>query len=281
MDEPLPAPLAQALEQANAAPNFALWGMLCEDAGCSVTVTDGQGRIVWANDRAMMDYEWHLSVRHPSGTGNQLDPIGKTFAEIIDVPAHVGTDGDPGAQSGIGHERVQVIREIARTGRAVVYESTLRGVRQRVAVRPLPSSESPRFVCFIARRLRATERVEDLVPQDARLVHLKAHDRGPLAVLSDREIQILTLVGEGMSSARIARHLHRSVRTIEGHRNAIAAKLGLAKGKASVDLVRLAIRAGLCEWPDDPDLLQARAPMPQGSHDHAPMPALAPKKLKR
>ena len=62
---------------------------------------------------------------------------------------------------------------------------------------------------------------------------------GPLTA---REREVLQLVGEGSSSPEIARSLHLSVKTVEGHRSRIMAKLNLHD---VAGLVRYAIRTGL------------------------------------
>lgn len=49
----------------------------------------------------------------------------------------------------------------------------------------------------------------------------------PLGALSDRELEVLRLIGKGMKTGDIARTLHRSVHTIEAHRANIKRKLAL------------------------------------------------------
>ena len=49
----------------------------------------------------------------------------------------------------------------------------------------------------------------------------------PLAVLSDRELEVLRLIGRGLRTGEIARALNRSVHTVEAHRANIKRKLGL------------------------------------------------------
>lgn len=65
---------------------------------------------------------------------------------------------------------------------------------------------------------------------------------GPLAILTDREREVLQLVAEGLSSKEIAAQLGTSVKTAEAHRSNLMQKLRINR---SSGLVRLAIREGL------------------------------------
>ncbi len=68
---------------------------------------------------------------------------------------------------------------------------------------------------------------------------------GQLESLSDREMQVLQLLGQGLSTSAIAIALNRSAKTIETHRAALKSKLGLRSG---LELLRYAAR-----WkPDQP-----------------------------
>jgi DNA-binding NarL/FixJ family response regulator len=55
-------------------------------------------------------------------------------------------------------------------------------------------------------------------------------ERSGIDALSDRELQIFELIGEGRSTSEIAKRLHLSIHTIETHREKIRAKLGLRNG---------------------------------------------------
>lgn len=70
----------------------------------------------------------------------------------------------------------------------------------------------------------------------------EARSAPDLAVLTDREREVLSLIGQGMSLSQIAAHLLRSIDTVKSHRRSIAKKLGTAD---RVALVRIAVRAGL------------------------------------
>jgi DNA-binding NarL/FixJ family response regulator len=57
----------------------------------------------------------------------------------------------------------------------------------------------------------------------------------PIELLTDRELEVFRLIGEGRSTRQIAGQLHLSVRTVEAYREYIKAKLGL---KNSTELIQ-------------------------------------------
>jgi DNA-binding NarL/FixJ family response regulator len=61
----------------------------------------------------------------------------------------------------------------------------------------------------------------------------------PVTTLSDRELEVFQLIGQGLSTAEIAAQLKRSVHTIESHRERIRAKLDL---KSAAELIRHAVQ---------------------------------------
>jgi DNA-binding NarL/FixJ family response regulator len=64
-------------------------------------------------------------------------------------------------------------------------------------------------------------------------------DAGPEGKLTDRELEVLRLFGEGWSSDEIAGRLHLSAKTVDVHRANIKQKLGL---KTTPEFQRFAIR---------------------------------------
>jgi DNA-binding NarL/FixJ family response regulator len=68
--------------------------------------------------------------------------------------------------------------------------------------------------------------------------------RSPLEDLSDRELEVLRLIGEGYSTREIAENLHISVKTVETYQGHLKEKLGL---KNSRELFQFAIRAAIRE----------------------------------
>lgn len=66
----------------------------------------------------------------------------------------------------------------------------------------------------------------------------------PLHALTPRELEVLRLIGRGLSRAEIARLLHRSLKTIDSHHTAIMRKLDLHD---RVEVALYAVREGLVE----------------------------------
>ncbi len=56
----------------------------------------------------------------------------------------------------------------------------------------------------------------------------------PIETLSDRELDVFRLIGQGRKTQEIARQLHLSVKTIETYRDRIRQKLKLIDGAALV-----------------------------------------------
>lgn len=64
-------------------------------------------------------------------------------------------------------------------------------------------------------------------------------DQDPVQALSDRELQVFEMIGEGQSTVEIARNLQISPKTVESHRKTIKAKLNTT---TSAQLSRLAFQ---------------------------------------
>jgi len=74
--------------------------------------------------------------------------------------------------------------------------------------------------------------------------HAEAPPATPLESLSAREIEVLRLIGKGLSRGEIGVELSRSAKTIDGHQERLMKKLGVA---SRAELMRFAIREGLVE----------------------------------
>jgi DNA-binding NarL/FixJ family response regulator len=72
----------------------------------------------------------------------------------------------------------------------------------------------------------------------------------PIAELSDRELEVFRLIGEGHSTRRIAEELHLSVKTVESYQAHIKEKLSLKNGR---ELVQRAIQWSVAERAAQPN----------------------------
>ena len=70
----------------------------------------------------------------------------------------------------------------------------------------------------------------------------KAHSTRPVNILSRRELQVLSLVARGYTSAEIAKQICVGVKTIETYRSRLAEKLGL---RTRHDVIRFAVQMGM------------------------------------
>jgi len=68
------------------------------------------------------------------------------------------------------------------------------------------------------------------------------HEPSAFGVLTSREREVLQLMSEGQSTAKIADELHVSVKTVESHRQQLMQKLSIRSVAA---LTKYAIREGL------------------------------------
>jgi DNA-binding NarL/FixJ family response regulator len=66
-----------------------------------------------------------------------------------------------------------------------------------------------------------------------------AHDESPVAGLTDRELEVFRLIGDGRGTRQIAEELHISIKTVESYQAHIKEKLGLRNAR---ELVQTAIQ---------------------------------------
>lgn len=72
-------------------------------------------------------------------------------------------------------------------------------------------------------------------------LHAQYNDLGRLDVLSNRELEVLALMGQGLRPKEIAKRLFRSLSTIENHRDNIGTKLGVKDRSELITMANLAV----------------------------------------
>jgi DNA-binding CsgD family transcriptional regulator len=205
-----------------------LWEALSQDASVQVAVIDADGEVRFANEafaRAVAD-------REPRAV------VGQTLDRLL--------------PEDFAAERLQIIRSVVLGGKPLQLRSIWRGVRQRVFFRPLPAKiDGKRAVLAVIRPEQGAE------PESGgpRVLQARHVDEGPLASVSPRERMVLSLIGQGMSTAQMAQTLGRSAKTIENQRYSLARKLN---ARNRVELARIALRAGLCAQASVPPVERPR-----------------------
>lgn len=197
----------------------ALWSTLIDDSGADVAIMNADGRVLWVKN----PIAW-WSTRTPDA-----EVAGKTLHELFSKE--------------IADERIELIRRAMATGKPIVLYGIWRGVRTRTVIRPLPAmtGTEPR-VLTICRGPVPTDRDRGFRADGGEIVQAKYVDPGQLGKLTPRELEILGMIAQGMTTAAIAKKLFRSRKTVEAHRLSMGAKLGV---RNRVELARIALEAGL------------------------------------
>jgi len=214
----------------------AAWAALIGDSNQGICVLAASGSLRAANE------PWLRVVGREPGL-----PMPTTLSEAL--PEAIANDIERLASDAIG------------AGSARSTQAVLNGVLFTVTARPVQSGEGVPAVLATWHReagLVSAPRFED--PETS------------IDNLTARERDVLRLIGYGLSTADIAKVLHRSVKTIEWHRVALGNKLGVTN---RVELARIAIREGIAGLdplpegvPDDEGTNGTNGTGPNGSNGH-------------
>lgn len=194
-----------------------MWNALIHDSGAAVAVFDAEGWAHYANNVFLR----MAGVR-------TIDELKRLSIEDR-------------LQHDMAEERLAILRDVIRNGHSQMFRDMRRGRALVITARQFPGQAQ--FCLAVYRPADIPNWATDADPTDVDSSQIKHVDAGPLAVLSEREKEILALIGQGLTSAQIAKKLCRTIKTIEWHRSAIARKLHT---KDRVALAQLAIQAGLC-----------------------------------
>ncbi|MBK9188036.1 MAG: response regulator transcription factor [Phycisphaerales bacterium] len=195
------------------------WGCLASAPGTCVYLQDANGAFLYANAQ--------LSEVLFGAQGRDRDIAGCGTHEVL--PELLACECD---------RRRETAR---RTGKPVLARLLWKGHQFQLWTTPVPPESPDEQLTYltIARvvegdiaSLNSTDEI-----QESQFVSL-----GDLDVLSPGELEVLALLGQGLSAKEIAKVLGRSARTIEGRRAAIGHKLDI---NDRVTLAQIAQRAGL------------------------------------
>lgn len=193
-----------------------VWSALIEDTNSGVMVADGEGVVLYANAPALRTFS--------KGTGS---PVGKHLSDIWDEK--------------LAHERLDILKQSAASHQVMHLEGFVNGRWIHSTLRPFPADANGRVRVLMV--CRGSRPVDQNAPTDE-AIQARENDAGTLNTLTHREMEILKLIGEGLSTAQIAEQLGRSVKTVEWHRVSLGNKLGV---RNRVELARIAINAGFVD----------------------------------
>lgn len=144
------------------------------------------------------------------------------------------------------HERRPLIRDAAGGAASVSLLETIRGWKCVTKIRGIEPDASGR------RRALMMSRPVSWIPggvhaarmgHAGRFLEARHNDGDLLRPLSPTEIEVLRLIGLGLSTEDVAQALDRSRKTVEWHRSSLGRKLGAVN---RVELAMIAVRSGLC-----------------------------------
>lgn len=195
------------------------------DTAASVVLVDDTMRVAAANPRALVALERVSKA-----------PVGRHIAEFF--PTDVAA------------ERTQLLRRALDSSRPLRIFGMLSGVWSSVTYRPISINEGgQRAVLIVCPNAVHSQVAPNYTDPNYSIdtVRIRHDDLGNLERLTERELEVLRLVGTGLSTNEIAHKLYRSHKTVDGHLLSIRKKLG---NLSRVDLARVAINAGLTEMED-------------------------------
>ncbi|MEZ6067121.1 MAG: LuxR C-terminal-related transcriptional regulator [Planctomycetaceae bacterium] len=194
------------------------WELLRSQPGVGVLIIDVEGRVLYANEQARAIYY-----------GDDFNPVGLTIEDI---------EGQKFAA-----ERMRVIREVIATGKPHVIRHIRGGRRTQATIWPMEPvpGQLPRIISITSQGL-----FDDATPADMPLMTSEFVDLGPLDVLTRREIEVMSLIGNGAPLKVIADLMGISQRSVERYRTDIARKLHV---NSIAEIAQIVQRAGL-EWKD-------------------------------
>ena len=195
-----------------------IWLALSQTPGIGISIADRWGKLLFVNDNSLVLFSGSLDI----------DYHGKSIADFH-PPEYVA-------------ERLELIRQVLAKNKPMQVRHVYRGQSIISTIWPLRDAASKGHRVLVVSRRGAEHESGKLITNQIETFHTDYIDLGPLDVLSQRELEVLVLLGQGLTIPETAKLLHRSPKTIERHRESIGSKLAL---KRQSDLVALVTSVGL------------------------------------
>lgn len=189
--------------------------IFASEPGVGVSLVTADGLIRFANERAVAMF----------GANASGEVVGRSLADL---------SGREWAD-----ERMRVFERIQASGRPMILRHIRKGVQLQSTITLLEQTMDGQRVFLVV----TTVGEHDPLPgQEIEIIESDYVHLGDLGALTPRELEVLALVGHGLTAKEIGETLYRSPRTIEQHVYSMREKLEVA---SRVQLAEFARRAGL------------------------------------
>jgi DNA-binding CsgD family transcriptional regulator len=181
----------------------------------------------------------------PEGTVLYANKTAVSNFKGLDTESVIGTNLQDFTPREWADERISMLQRAVDDGRPLIVLEIISGFRLCTHIKPIRADidgKSQHMLLVI---------VELIIPvnfywlldhaEENNVVCANCIDLGCLNVLSDRELEVLALMGQGYRQKDIAEHLNRSISTINRHRESIGEKLQLTDRAQLVRLANIAI----------------------------------------
>lgn len=195
-----------------------LWTALTNSPGVGVSVIDRRGGLVFVNDTSQLLFFNRVGA----------DYRGKSL-EDFHPPAFC-------------EERIAMIVRVLDEGRPLGIRHIYFGRRIESTLWPITDAAPPLDRVIVVSHNMAPGPAAAQTEAGFETIDSDFIGLGPLNVLTQRELEVLVLLGHGLSVPEAAAMLHRSPKTIESHKDAVSRKLHVS-GQA--ELVTLVASMGL------------------------------------
>lgn len=139
-------------------------------------------------------------------------------------------------------ERLALIGRVIQEDKPIRLKHIYLGKPIESTLWPLKDNLPPHDRVLVISRTPSEAMLLQAVPIEVECLGSEYIDLGPVNVLTKRELEVLVLLGHGMSVPRVAKILYRSPKTIERHKTSIGKKLSL---RGQSDLVYMVTMMGL------------------------------------
>ncbi len=135
-----------------------------------------------------------------------------------------------------------MIDRVLKESRPMIIRHIFLGRRIESTVWPIRDKTPPHNRVIVVTHQCSGEPVLIPAAEGCETIETKHIDLGPLDILSPRELEVLVLLGHGMSVPKAAKVLFRSPKTIERHKSSINKKLNI---HSQAEMVAIVAAVGL------------------------------------